>query len=239
MGNTPSWKVHEIVGRALLGFYDREIDEIVDSLQPHDSSRYEVSWLADAVGRVESKWGREGVKQLILHHYLDRVSDILVSEVAQHDLYESAREVVEAVRRRVDEDPGNILDLLIKPLDSIRWSAWTMYSGRSRRAKRRIVKERIDRAYRELLENPGLKRLAPLVREVVALVKDNIELILCSILIYDERIATRITQALTIKTLANYYRIYGLEKPKPRITGYEIRGYIRIIEDLVKATCGR
>ena len=75
----PSWATHNEVCEKLLGFYEREIDEIVDFKLGHDSSRYDAGKLAEAVNIVEKKYSELGLKQLILHHYLDRIQDLIVS----------------------------------------------------------------------------------------------------------------------------------------------------------------
>ena len=37
----PSWKVHRIIGKIVcVGFYDNEIDRLIDMIGEHDAGRY-------------------------------------------------------------------------------------------------------------------------------------------------------------------------------------------------------
>jgi len=52
---TPAWKVHRIIGEKLLGYYNYEIDKIIDAELSHDASRYDVSKLAEAVRTIKNR----------------------------------------------------------------------------------------------------------------------------------------------------------------------------------------
>jgi len=79
----PSWKVHRTVGKVVCNFYDHEIDKLIDLTEGHDAGRYDSQVLKEQFEYVYEKWGPEGVCYYVLHHILDRLSDILVSELQQ------------------------------------------------------------------------------------------------------------------------------------------------------------
>ncbi len=212
---SPSWKVHKEVCEKLLGFYNQEIDKIIDFEFSHDSSRYDVKELADVVNEVRNKYGSQGLKQFILHHYLDRLSDIIVREfIVYFDFYvsgyytleKSVLEFIEAVSEMIDKDPANILNLLIHPYDYLRYVTGILYSGKRKRKKRKEVKQRLAEAYDKLLQYPELKSLSPLISEIINLMKNNVEFILLSIFYNDKRIGNRIANSLTMKTLGEIWR---------------------------------
>ncbi len=80
----PSWKVHREIGEIVcLGFSDERIDEIIDFGGKHDSGRYDPSELRDQFLWALSNWGPLGGIYYLLHHVLDRLSEILVSELCK------------------------------------------------------------------------------------------------------------------------------------------------------------
>lgn len=76
----PSWKVHKEIGKIILNFYNHEIDQLIDS-EDHDAGRYDNAVLSWQFEYVWSKWGWEGICYYVLHHVLDRIQDITVSEI--------------------------------------------------------------------------------------------------------------------------------------------------------------
>ncbi|GEM_PF-1782189 len=79
----PSWKVHRIIGEIVCNFYDHEIDKLIDLTERHDAGRYDSQVLKEQFKYVYRKWGAEGICYYVLHHILDRLSDIVVSELQQ------------------------------------------------------------------------------------------------------------------------------------------------------------
>lgn len=79
----PSWKVHREVGKIIIGFYDHRIDGLIDSAEAHDAGRYDIAVLARDLKYVWGRWGWEGVCYYVLHHVLDRIQDIVVSELSR------------------------------------------------------------------------------------------------------------------------------------------------------------
>ncbi len=212
---SPSWKVHKEVCEKLLDFYNQEIDEIIDFRHSHDSSRYDVKELADVVSEVRTKYGTQGLKQLILHHYLDRLSDIIIREFVvyfsfyvsgYYTLEKSVLEFIKAVSEMIDKDPANILNLLIHPYDYLRYVTGILYSGKRKRKKKKEIEQRLTEAYDNLLRYPELKSLSSSVYEIINLIKNNIKFILFSIFYNDERIGNRIANSLIMKTLGETWR---------------------------------
>jgi len=79
----PSWRVHRIIGEIVCNFYNHEIDKLIDLTGKHDAGRYDSVILNEDLEYVFKRWGTEGVCYYILHHVLDRLSDIIVSELQQ------------------------------------------------------------------------------------------------------------------------------------------------------------
>jgi len=73
----PSHRVHEIVGRLICGFSDRDIDRIIDNSYKHDLSRIKCRELFNLASLVLEAYGEKGICYLVLHHYLDKLVSIL------------------------------------------------------------------------------------------------------------------------------------------------------------------
>ncbi len=144
-----------------MGFYEPKIDEIIDFKLGHDSSRYDADKLAEA-----------GLKQLILHHYLDRIQDLMISYKA------------EGVKnpKEFEFDERNIFNLIAYPPDLLEKATYDIYSripsGKSRRSKRREARKKLKEIYEGLKEHQELMCLKPLVREVIQMVENNFEFIM-------------------------------------------------------------
>ena len=128
----------------MLGFYEADVDRIVDEMLGHDSSRYDVEALTKAVTLVEGKYGCEGVAQLILHHYLDRLSDRIASEIATQieslaygvvNTQGAVTNFLSRISWQIDGDPNNVLNMLIYTHEELTRMISAMYPGRSKRRK--------------------------------------------------------------------------------------------------------
>ncbi len=102
----PSWRCHKLVGEIIcLGYYDHEIDRLIDAGGRHDLARYDEGELIREAMMVLRRFGGNGLCYYILHHVLDRLQDILVSELAQNFvLFKDGRDVnyvYELMRRSV------------------------------------------------------------------------------------------------------------------------------------------
>jgi hypothetical protein len=72
----PSHKVHAIVGKLVLGFSAKEIDDIVDKYG-HDLSRISCREFFNQVSIIYKKYGEKGISYFALHHYLDKLTSVM------------------------------------------------------------------------------------------------------------------------------------------------------------------
>ena len=77
-----SHKLHRVVGEFLLGYSFSDIDRLIDAGERHDASRYELYDLVQQVEYVYERYGYDGVRYFVLHHFLDRLVDALASVLA-------------------------------------------------------------------------------------------------------------------------------------------------------------
>ena len=75
-----SWSSHRVVGQVICGTYYTSIDELIDNALGHDSSRYDIEKLYKLYKTVKQRYGEQGLCYAVLHHYIDRLSDIIASE---------------------------------------------------------------------------------------------------------------------------------------------------------------
>ncbi len=220
----PSWKIHRMIGEKLLSYYNYEIDEIIDSELSHDVSRYDVSKLAEVVKTIKNRFGEDGLRYMILHHYLDRLCgyvDILISEIVSlFDIYsphsmdyfndELAR-FEQNILDRLNSDPANILNLIVEDYRVLLVSAEAYYSGKGKRVKKKEVIERLSKAYVDLNRYQELKeltKLAPLIRDIRSKITREIRSIILSILYEDDKIDDKVANAIRMKVASWAYR-YG------------------------------
>lgn len=108
-----SWRLHELFGREVCGFSSREIDWVVDSSSGHDASRYSADELLRLVDWVYKRYGEKGVCYMVLHHFLDRAVDAVVSLITIYEAYKSSADVCEDFAKdtygRLIMDEKNIL----------------------------------------------------------------------------------------------------------------------------------
>lgn len=78
----PSWKVHRKWGEILFKYYNHEIDKLIDIRESHDAGRYDPETLDRQLRYVANQYGDNGVWYYLLHHFLDRAYDTLLSEVS-------------------------------------------------------------------------------------------------------------------------------------------------------------
>lgn len=109
---SPSWKLHRLIGTIVCDFYDHKIDKLID-IREHDVGRYDKSALSKQFDYVWDRWEWKGICYYLLHHILDRISDILVSELSRLGekyldgtitLEEGYKEVVNRVFERIKKD---------------------------------------------------------------------------------------------------------------------------------------
>ena len=114
----PSWKVHRLIGEIIcFGFCSHEIDALIDNKGRHDAGRYDELIFVNEALMVLKKYGGNGLCYYILHHVLDRLQDLLVSELAsEYEQYmkgHSIEEIYEGIRSRIldrlKNDPKTVI----------------------------------------------------------------------------------------------------------------------------------
>ena len=225
-----SWRVHRVLGKLLCSFHSNEIDRLIDcprgcrSLESHDSSRYDVDTLERLVILIKRKYGDEGLCYFVLHHYLDRLVDILASLISNY--YESYalgysaskmsfEEIYEHIRTEAFEslqiDPKNILTLLVYDLTSVLNALYWMYGGKRKRRQRRHFEEVLEKAYARISSNSNLQQLRNIVLEVLRNIRDNIDCVIYATLI-DEGFKSKGTLnkiAAVLQVKVAKYRYYA------------------------------
>ncbi len=91
----PSWKVHCLIGEIIcFGFCNHEIDALIDVKGRHDRGRYDKSVFTNEALTILRKYGANGLCYYILHHILDRLQELLISELAHgYNLYTSGHDI--------------------------------------------------------------------------------------------------------------------------------------------------
>ena len=227
----PSWYTHRVIGGRVCGYYNSDIDGIVDGVGGggHDVSRYDVGGFAEAVEYVRASFGEGGLCYFILHHYLDRLLDILVmSLVRVFESYKSnpttSREAALQVKGMVGEllakDPSNVLSLIVCDLGTLLKTLKSTYSEYSRwqRERKRAKRERLLRAFNELTTGyKWLLELKPVILKVLEQVRESLDCILHTVYAYDwGRVVPRGAELVTLgkRSRLSYYRqLAGLEPP--------------------------
>jgi len=108
----PSWKFHKRWGKELLGYFNTDIDRLIDC-RGHDLARrigYE-NLLRKQVSYVKRKYGKIGVYYYILHHILDTADEQLLSI-----LWLNIKSILfNTVDRRISIDV--VVDQMIRTID--------------------------------------------------------------------------------------------------------------------------
>ncbi len=216
----PSWKTHEIIGDLVLGYHNSEIDKIVDFTFGHDSSRYDAEKLIEAIDRILSNYGEIGLKYFILHHYLDRLVDILVSEISfayesyilsQEKIDKLCTEIAENSLNRLFCDPKNILSLFVYDLETLKRVLSFIYHGKSRRRQRKHFEELLDEAYVKLQRYEKFEFVRSIVLEVLRGIKNSFNKILFLVLTDESfgnpRTIHRIAWSTGMKLISRSYRL--------------------------------
>ncbi len=213
-----SWQLHRLLGDDICCFHSTEIDRLIDQANGHDSSRYNVSEFERIFRVVKSKYGNKGICYLILHHYLDRLVDILVSKLTDYyelyalgyrELNEAYEKMREEVYTRLYYDPKNILSLLVTDLQTLLNTLHSTYSGRSRRRQRNRYKELLEKAYREIHNNNVLYETRSTVNFILNALHQSVDCILYTVLL-DETFRSspldRMGNVLQVKIARYIYR---------------------------------
>jgi hypothetical protein len=97
----PSHKVHAIVGKLVLGFSAKEIDDIVDRYK-HDLARISCREFFNQVSIIYKKYGEKGICYFALHHYLDKLVSIIEGRITKLH-YRARSSLEERLTRLIDE----------------------------------------------------------------------------------------------------------------------------------------
>ncbi len=217
----PSWKAHREIGKLICNFYSSEIDKLIDKPELHDASRYDIGELEKIVKEVKEKYGEKGLHYLALHHYVDRLADILVRELSDgyesyvngediKDIFLSIREFSLALLRI---DPKNIFSLLIYDFETIKQKIGVLYPKLKGKRRRELI-ERLKSAYEKLQTSNTLLELRSVVLSVLKRIEQNFDYI-CLRILMDEsfnspRFLNRICQSIRMKSAS--YNYQGLEE---------------------------
>ncbi len=226
----PSWKVHNIVGELLLGYWNPEIDEIIDSKLGHDSSRYDVDKLIEGIDYVYLKFGENGVKYFVLHHYLDRLVDILISEISiayecyigyKLDFTDICVKIRNNALNLLLSDPKNIFSLFLIDPQKLKMLLGIYYWGNSKRGQRRNFEKIIDIAHSKISKYRKFSFVKEIVEIIVRKIQERFDRIVFLVLtdetFKERKTLSRIEHAIKNKSSKKYYRL------NPRIMEY-IRG---------------
>lgn len=208
----PSGEVHRKIGFLLLNFYDPEVDKLIDCDPDHDATRYD---LDKAIILIEQILKRDDnrVRYAMLHHYLDRLVDLLVSEILRYikifRWYEGREEVlkfwkvdpcdiIHVIKKDLTRDPCNIFNLFITPEDEIVYCIYKRYDSRRRGELKRRFREQIEKLKKLRETRPELYTyIAEKTLEVVDKIKQNFLLIIKIILFEDEQVNRKLDSALS------------------------------------------
>ena len=211
-----SWRLHSLLGDAVCSFHCSDVDRLIDSMGSHDASRYSVANLREAVKLIKSRYGDKGLCYFVLHHYLDRFVDILVSVLSKFyeryafggiELDQVYREVRNEVGIRLSIDPKNILSLLVNDLEKVRMALHLLYGRNSRKRFDSILQN----AYQEIQRCRELQELRNTVEFVLGAIESSIDCIIYAVL-RDETFRSstmdKIGNAICVKIAREMYRGY-------------------------------
>jgi len=218
-----SWNLHKVWGNVICSFYSEDIDRLVDSTGAHDASRYSIENLEEAVDYVKSRYEEKGLCYFVLHHYLDRLVDILTSTLSDYyELYVYGfRSLEDAYRDVQDEalntlmcDPKNVLTLTIYDLNQVLHALEFTYFGSRRRRSRKQAEERLKKANENIKKNPRLIALGNIVYRVLIAIQGLFPCVLFTTL-NDESLRSntlsKLFGVLRVKIASEKYR-YGYSK---------------------------
>jgi hypothetical protein len=197
------------VGRLVCGYYSDEIDGIIDRHLAHDRARMSCDTLFSQARAVLGKHGERGLCYYVLHHYLDKVENIVFGQILsqwsrkhldEEDGFEKAfKDVVgnlgDFMRAGLESEVSTLRVVEIMVLEGVK-DYWDLieygfaladrYTSRTRSRKVRIL----SRLWMDCL--PAVKReadvaaiLASTSRHVRERIAENAEKIWCTILRYD------------------------------------------------------
>jgi hypothetical protein len=205
----PSHGAHMAVGRLVCGYYSGEIDGIIDRHPAHDKARMSCDTLFSQARVVLGKHGEKGLCYYVLHHYLDKVENIVFGQILsqwskkhldEDDGFEKAfKDVVgnlgDFLRVGLESEVSTLRVVEIMVLEGVKdfwdfieygFALADRYTSRTRSRKARGL----SRLWMDCL--PAVEReagvaaiLASTSRHVRERIAENAEKIWCTILRYD------------------------------------------------------
>jgi len=236
-----SWRTHALVGDVLFSFHDNRIDRLIDNSLAHDLSRIDIGKLVEVVNKIKSLYPNDerALYYFILHHYLDRLVDMLASEFAfYYDSQQPIEEIYAQLRGtlldRLYHDPKNVISLAIHDLDTL-YGYLAVYHP-NRRSDKRVFKwmEILRRAY-EGIRAYNLTWLKRYAEHVFLKIKEDFDLVLYYTLC-DESTLRKVLQSARMRIISKIYRseVYGIgvanhEEEVSRFINF-LNGLIRMAE---------
>jgi len=243
----PSWKAHREIGELICNFYSNEIDKLIDKQELHDASRYDIKELEKIVKEVKEKYGEKGLHYLALHHYIDRLADILVKELTDgyesyvngkdiKDIFLNMKEISLASLR---VDPKNIFSLLIYDFETIKQKIGFLYPKLKGKRRREII-ERLKKAHEKLQTSNTLAELKPIALSVLKRIEQNFDYI-CLRILTDEsfntpRFLNRICQSIRMRLASYKYQGFE-EKVEKLLDRNNLQNFILAIVDMFGKNC--
>jgi len=209
-----SWRLHSLLGDAICSFHSSEVDKLIDSMGSHDASRYSVAELREAIRIIKSRYGDKGLCYFVLHHYLDRFVDLLVSVLSEY--YESYafgrielghvyEEVRNSVYARLSIDPKNVLSLLVNDLEKVLMALYLLYG----RDSRKRFENTLRNAYRDIQRHRELQELRSTVELVLGALSSPIDCIIYAVLrdeTFKSSTLNKIGNAIRVKIAREMYK---------------------------------
>jgi len=193
-------------GQMVCSFYSSEIDRAIDSANLHDVSRYVVEELEKILFKVESRFGEKGVCYLILHHYLDRLTDVIVKTLStKYEFFATGHKSLDDTYRSfyIDSevllffDPKNILSLIRFDINKIKSVLYLRYS----RSSRKNYEKRLEEIYNRIRNSPRLLQLREPISRVLNKLHSLYPCLLLTVLL-DET-----SRSSTLNRLANTLQV--------------------------------
>ncbi len=116
----PSWRVHKVLSGVVYGRHTPDVDVLADTHEGHDAGRYRADILLEHIDQVRLRYGDVGLCCYVPHHFLDRLVDIVVSELStilDRAIYRIGLPSYEEFRynilKRLKYDAKNLLALIL------------------------------------------------------------------------------------------------------------------------------
>ena len=237
--------MHRTWGQRVCGFHDSRIDALIDSNLSHDASRYDFHILKTSLEHVRNQFGDPGLCYFVLHHYLDRFSDILVRILSEsYEIYLGGYGAIDfafyqEVKNRIAflllYDPKNLLSLIVFGKEELLRTLYWEYSGRGNRRRRRRYEYLIQEAWENIRSTKAFLELKPVITEVLRRLMNSLDCIVYEMITdFRERIVKRILTALAIKKASRIYR--GLDG-SPNINAEDVAEFLSRVAALFGTNC--